>query len=125
MFKRKEKKGLDKFVKGCKLLDYFINVILSPRMWVSNKWSSKETNKMLKNLVLMYEDGKCDVVFSYPTLGFKCDDFYIKIWINNYPYAFGNVYTGGMEILPTRYYRLLFKRWLEATHYKKLLKEKK
>jgi len=119
MFKKKEKKGLEKFIKVWKPLDYFVNVILNPTMWISNSRSSKGVNNLLQKLVLCYEDEECKVKISYAIVNFSNSKFNIDVWTANYPYAYGSSYIGWCEgPLPTRYYRLLFKRWVESVYSK-------
>jgi len=125
MFRKKERKGLEKFVKVWKPLDYFVNVILSPIMWISNSSSSNRVNNLLNDLVVEYENNELEIKFSYGTLNFSNSKFSINIWISNYPYAYGSVYNNGVDgPLPTRYYRLLFNRWVESVYSKHMMGEK-
>ena len=125
MFKKKEKKGLEKFIKVWKPLDYLVNVVLNPLMWISNYKSSKGRNNILQDLVLSYESNDCELKFEYCVANFSNSKFNINIWISNYPYAYGGVYMGMCKgPLPTRYCRLLFNRWVESVYSKHMLGEK-
>lgn len=121
-FLKRKKKPIDKFVFICKPLDYFLNVICNPRMWLPLEGSSKSTSKIVKNLINLSESDELKLkttIFRQHTIKFTFDDDeFIEIWISNYPYSYGSIYRSSPKYsklisskLPTRYTKLLLNRF--------------
>jgi len=111
--------GLNRYVKVNKTLDYFLSVICSPSTWVSLEPPVKNADVLLDELVKKYHEGKLKIkVMEFSTKFYDDESFEVFIWTANYPYSYGQVFTHenlrlNRAALPTRYARILFKRFLD------------
>lgn len=104
-------------------IDYVVNVLCNPFMWVSIEISSKRVDGAVNTLIKQYESGKATVAVTdyYARFMFK-DGSYIDVWIENYPYAFGKLHGScGFDIkylmlsdnIPYRYTKLKLRRLIK------------
>lgn len=80
----------------------------------------KNADVLLDELVKKYHEGKLKIkVMEFSTKFYDNESFEVFIWTANYPYSYGSSYIGWCEgPLPNRYYRLIFKRWVESVYSK-------
>lgn len=117
--------GLYRYVRFNKTLDYFLSVICDPSTWFSLEPSVKSADVLLDELVKKYHEGKLKIkAMEFSTKFYDDELFEVLIWTSNYPYSYGSVYNDGIDgPLPTRYYRLLFNRWVESIYSKHMMGE--
>lgn len=115
---KKNATGLDRYVKGPKVLDYLFNVILNPTIWVVYDGVSKDANRLLDLLIEKYLADEISIFDSSHKLQFGDKNIDIKVRTSNYPYSYGHVYEykeEGLGIIkyaePTRYAKVLFRRF--------------
>lgn len=111
--------GLNRYVKMNKTLDYFLSVICNPSTWFSLEPSVKSADVLLDELVKKYHQGKLKIkVMEFSAKFYDDESFEVLIWTSNYPYSYGQAYKYekfrlNRGFLPTRYARVLFKRFLD------------
>jgi hypothetical protein len=111
--------GLYRYVRFNKTLDYFLSVICSPSTLLSLEPPIKNADVLLDELVKKYHEGKLKIkVMEFSTKFYDDESFEVFIWTANYPYSYGQVFTHeklrlNRAALPTRYARILFKRFLD------------
>lgn len=112
--------GLYRYVKWHMLIDYIINVILTPSTWSLLRKPTKKATTILDMLLEKYHSGEYSADGGLYHIKFTGDDVEFKVWISNYPYSYGYVYDfggpGGSIIKydqPSRYSVVLFRRFEE------------
>jgi hypothetical protein len=117
---------LDKYVRINKVLDNFIFAILNPRFWSAIRKTSHSIDEAYEILFNKVEEGKLYMVLSNYYLNFCYKDEesgeetpFCSIWISNYPYAYGyiNSFDNTLfkeELMPTKYTRVLLRRFVNA-----------
>ena len=111
--------GLYRYVRFNKTLDYFLSVICDPSTWMSLDEPHAEGDILLDELVKKYHEGELELKSLAHSVSFYKDHWFeVLIWTGNYPYSYGQAYKYEKSrlnrgVLPTRYARVLFKRFLD------------
>lgn len=97
----------------------YLEVFITPSCWLRSKFTCKSWDKLLNRLIDEAESGRLKIDLPYEM--FDCLHEFriggIRIWVNNFPYAFGSM--DGRDELPSRKTVFRLKKFLDSEFLKK------